>query len=231
MAQAHFLGLSTKRAPTVTDLVFEDLYDRVIKLELMPGTKLSEVEIAKQMDVSRQPVRDAFFRLSQLGFLLVRPQRATTVTPISERAVLQARFIRTAIELETIRTAATALTSAHLESLEGILDQQKEVLNPKKRVQFHLLDDEFHKTISDLSGHDYAWTLIRNTKAHMDRVRYLTLSYGAKTAYSEHLILLQALKENDVEAATSMIRLHLSRIIEDMPHIRKAHPEIQWEEK
>lgn len=231
VAQAHLLGQGNKRAPSVTDLVFEDLYDRVIKLELLPGTKLSEVEIATQMDVSRQPVRDAFFRLSQLGFLLVRPQRATTVTPISERAVLQARFIRTAMELETVRTASTVLTPGQLDSLERILEQQKAVLNPEDREKFHTLDDEFHKAICEFSGHDYAWTLIRNTKAHMDRVRYLTLSYRAKTAYSEHVTLLQALKEHDIDGATATIRMHLSRVVEDMPNIRKDHPEIQWEEK
>ena len=61
------------------------------------------------MGVSRQPVRDAFYRLSRLGFLTIWPQRATIVAPISERAVLQARFIRTAIELETVQAAARML--------------------------------------------------------------------------------------------------------------------------
>ena len=60
--------------PSVADHVFDELRREILTLELAPGTKLSEVEVATQMGVSRQPVRDAFYRLSKLGFLLIRPQ-------------------------------------------------------------------------------------------------------------------------------------------------------------
>ena len=91
--------------PSVADMVFDELHRQILSLDLLPGTKISEVEIAKAMGISRQPVRDAFYRLSKIGFLIIRPQRATTVSKISLHAVLQARFIRTAIELETARVA------------------------------------------------------------------------------------------------------------------------------
>lgn len=87
--------------PSVTDQIFDEMRRRILSLELPPGTKVSEVEVGKQMGVSRQPVRDAFYRLSQLGFLQIRPQRATTVSLISGEAVMRARFIRTAVEMET----------------------------------------------------------------------------------------------------------------------------------
>ena len=81
------------RPRTVTDQIFELLYERVVNLSLPPGAKLSEAEVAAQMGVSRQPVRDAFYRLSQLGFIQIRPQRATThpaagtTAPPSNRAL------------------------------------------------------------------------------------------------------------------------------------------------
>jgi DNA-binding GntR family transcriptional regulator len=81
------------------------LHSQILLLELPPGTKMSEVEVAKALGVSRQPVRDAFYRLSKLGFLSIRPQRATLVSQISSTAVLQARFVRNALEAETVRTA------------------------------------------------------------------------------------------------------------------------------
>ncbi|WP_429940999.1 GntR family transcriptional regulator [Agrobacterium vitis] len=110
--------LDVQRQPSVTEQVFELLYRQVVELELPPGAKLSEVDVAKQMGVSRQPVRDAFYRLSQQGFLMIRPQRATVVTHISERGVLQARFIRTALEMETVRAAADRLSEEQIEALE-----------------------------------------------------------------------------------------------------------------
>ena len=74
------LGL---RQPTTTDRIFDELYQRIITLDLPPGARMSEAEVSRALGVSRQPVRDAFWRLSKLGFLTVRPQRATTVSPSS----------------------------------------------------------------------------------------------------------------------------------------------------
>lgn len=121
------------RGPSVTDLVFDALYRQVVELKIEPGTKISEAEVSKLMGVSRQPVRDAFYRLSQLGFLLVRPQRATVVTHISPQAVCEAAFMRTAIELETVRAAALAMDSkecAELEALIGGADQSHRSRRP-----------------------------------------------------------------------------------------------------
>lgn len=116
------------RGPSVTDLVFDALYRQVVELKIEPGTKISEAEVSKLMGVSRQPVRDAFYRLSQLGFLLVRPQRATVVTHISPQAVCEAAFMRTAIELETVRAAALAMDSKECAELEALIEEQTKAI-------------------------------------------------------------------------------------------------------
>jgi DNA-binding GntR family transcriptional regulator len=81
-------NLEPLNRPSVADTVFDELHSQILLLELPPGTKMSEVEVAKALGVSRQPVRDAFYRLSKLGFLSIRPQRATLVSQISSTAVL-----------------------------------------------------------------------------------------------------------------------------------------------
>ena len=88
---------------SATDQVFDVLSKAIISFKLLPGAKISEVEVAKQLNVSRQPVRDAFFRLSKQGFILIRPQRATLITKISKQAGLDAVFIRTALETACIQ--------------------------------------------------------------------------------------------------------------------------------
>ena len=94
--------------PSISELVYEELYRRVVEHELTPGTKISEADVAQQLEVSRQPVRDAFSRLARLGFLVIRPQRATTIAPISVESVMQAKFIRSAIEIQTGRGSRIA---------------------------------------------------------------------------------------------------------------------------
>lgn len=76
---------------TTADVVFERLRDEIVSLELLPGTKLSEIDVAKRFDISRQPVSDAFSRLGNLELLLVRPQKATVVRGFSMERVAHAR--------------------------------------------------------------------------------------------------------------------------------------------
>lgn len=214
------------RTRSVTDQIFDLLYDRVVNLTLRPGARLSETEVATQMGVSRQPVRDAFYRLSQLGFIQIRPQRATIVTPISEEAVLQAYFIRAALEESCMRVAARRLTDDHLDALDEVLDAQAHAIESDDRAGFHALDDRFHHDLCTFAGLEFVWSLVRETKGHMDRARYLSLSYGADTAFAEHRLILDALRRRDADAAVAAIRQHLSRIEGIIARLRIDQPEV-----
>ncbi len=216
-------ALDMSRVPSVTDLVYAELYNRVVDLDLVPGTKLSEAEVAKRMGVSRQPVRDAFYRLSQQGFLLIRPQRATVVMPISIEAVHQARFIRTALELETVRAAMANMNAAAIGELEALIGEQEKAVRCDDRSGFHALDDAFHSRICEIAGHGHVWALIRDHKAHMDRVRYLSLENGAQLALDDHVGILEALRAGDEETAIVRMRGHLGRIAGIIAEIRAAH--------
>jgi len=221
MSMLQLQAIETKRAPSVTEQVFEELYQRVISLELPPGAKLSEVEVARHMGVSRQPVRDAFYRLSRLGLLTIRPQRATIVAPISERDVLQARFIRTAIEQETVQAAARSLGPRQLQRLQTLVQRQEAAVEAGDKLRFHALDDEFHRLMCELTDLSFAWSVIKEHKAHMDRVRYLSLAFGARSALDDHKEILAALQAHDPARAAEAMRVHLSRILAIIATIRK----------
>lgn len=208
-----------------TEQVFQTLYSAIITLELPPGTKVSEAEIAKRLGVSRQPVRDAFYRLSEQGVIRIRPQRATVITQISEQALLDARFIRTAIEVECIRAAAEKITDAGIAKLEKLLEQQTSAIESDERLDFHKYDDAFHHTICEIAGHPDAWKLIRQQKLHMDRVRYLSLALGAQSAFEDHKNILDCLIKRDGRTAEALVRLHLSKILQILEQVRNTHPE------
>ncbi len=219
------LTLDHNRPPSITDKVYEALYVRIMKLDLLPGSKLSEVDVANQLGVSRQPVRDAFYRLSQVRLLMIRPQRATVVTPISVEAVLEAMFVRTALELETVRAALPNLNALRLGELGELVTRQQVAVRSGDREGFHMLDDEFHLKICEIADHGHVWTLIQNHKAHMDRIRYLSLETGAQKALNDHAMILEALKQGDEVGALSHMRAHLSRIETIIGSIRAEHSE------
>ncbi|MEX1660883.1 GntR family transcriptional regulator [Thioclava sp. 15-R06ZXC-3] len=215
--------LDLNARPSVADQVFAELHRQILSLELAPGAKLSEVEVARQMGVSRQPVRDAFYRLSKQGFLLIRPQRATTVSLISSDAVMQASFIRTALEIETIRVATEALSEADLRALHDVLAEQRAAVEREDRIGFHRLDDQFHREICTRAGIGFTWELIAENKGHMDRVRMLSLSFASRDAFDDHEHIMAALEARNVEASTMAMRTHLARIRTQIHRIRADH--------
>ncbi|WP_232962256.1 GntR family transcriptional regulator [Paracoccus tegillarcae] len=199
--------------PSVADQVFNVLQQRILTLELPPLAKISETDIGKRMGVSRQPVREAFKRLERLGFLQIRPQSGSVVSLISEEAILRARFIRTALETQTTRAACEVLSAEDIAMLQAILDQQGVAVDSNDAPLFHKLDEDFHRGICRLSGHDYVWDLIQDHKAHMDRVRMLSLSSTSQQlALREHIVILAAIAARDSEAAAEAMTRHLSRI-------------------
>jgi DNA-binding GntR family transcriptional regulator len=207
--------------PTIADQVFKVLHDRILSLELPPETKISEAEVSAKMGVSRQPVREAFRRLANLGFLQIRPQSGTIVSLISEEAVLRARFIRLALEMHTCRTACHVISDEGLHALSNLIDQQKEAITENNRSRFHALDDAFHREICVQSGVGYVWDVISENKGHMDRVRMLTLDRSSQNyALNEHIAILDALSARSPDAAADAIDKHLSRILVQIDEIK-----------
>ncbi|MCB1758409.1 MAG: GntR family transcriptional regulator [Gammaproteobacteria bacterium] len=224
--QLNLLSQNQPKPLSITDRVYEELYHRIINLALPPGSKLSEAEVASQMGVSRQPVRDAFYRLSQAKLLMVRPQRATIVMPISEEAVHEAIFIRAALELETVRAAIPVMTRERIAELRENLKGQAAACDAGDSESFHTLDEEFHRQICAYSGHEQVWTLIQNNKAHMDRIRYLSLETGnARNAQQDHSAILDAIAAGDEERALEAMRGHIYRIAAIGSRIRNEYAE------
>ncbi len=220
-----FTKLAAIATANTTRQVFQTLYSAIIKLDLPPGTKVSEAVIAKDMGISRQPVRDAFYRLSEQGLLRIRPQRATVVTHISEQELLDAQFIRTAVEVECFHEAIEKISESDILGLNRLHEQQNAAIKKGKRFAFHELDDEFHRTISEIAGHPNAWQLIKRQKVHLDRVRYMSIEFGRHSAIDEHRRILDCLVKRDKSNGETQLRLHLSEVLQTLEHARATHPD------
>src|SRR5690606_12460740 len=83
--------------------LYRMLWDRIVRGDLVPGTRLSEVDIAAVYGTSRQPVREAFIKLAEASLIEVRPQRGSYVRRIDPAAVMSAQFVREAVEADIVR--------------------------------------------------------------------------------------------------------------------------------
>ncbi|MGI9490192.1 MAG: GntR family transcriptional regulator [Geminicoccaceae bacterium] len=212
---------------TATDVVFDQLQEEIVSLKLLPGTKLSEVEVARRFGVSRQPVRDAFNRLGNLDLLLIRPQRATEVRGFSMQRIGHARFVRLAVELEVIRHACSVWDDDRAAKLERNLGQQQQSIDSGDPETFHALDYQFHKLICELAGCPLAFETIEECKRKVDRLCVLSLGREneSTTLLEDHRLLAAALGNSVVEDATIIVRKHLNRLDDTITDIHRTHAE------
>lgn len=210
---------------TSSDIVFDELFGKITRLELLPGTKISETDVAKSFGFSRQPVREAFTRLANLNLLLVRPQRATVVRPFSRQLIANARFVRAAIELEVVRTAAAGRDTSVDAALKANLREQADTIAAEDVARFHELDYQFHKLLCASARQSFAFDIIAETKAQVDRLCTLALTSkdAMEVLYEDHQSLLQALFNGDAQEAEKVLRRHLDRLTPTIQAIYTTH--------
>lgn len=210
---------------TSADDVYDHLYGQIVSLRILPGTKMSEVEIARQFDVSRQPVREAFIRLGNLGLLLIRPQKATVVRKFSRKGIANARFVRTAIEIEMLRQACILADTRYHLKIEKNLTLQEQAIARDDADAFHELDYEYHRMLCQAADCEFAFQAIADNKAQVDRLCMLSLSNKdeMQVLLGDHREMFEALKNQDQERIVAAIRLHLGRLDATVEAIKAKH--------
>jgi DNA-binding GntR family transcriptional regulator len=205
-----------------------ELRSAIIDLTIRPGERLSEAEIAERYAVSRQPVREAFIGLARAGLVRVEPQRGTLVLKLSIRRMLDARFIREAIEMAIMRRACSQFEPHYLQTAQILIDEQGLAAEAGDHTAFRRLDAMFHATLAEGAGCLSAWRVIEAEKAHMDRVCTLTL-HSAETMrplVAQHRAILDAVIARDAPAAMAAVQTHLSEILAQAAGVESANAAI-----
>ena len=218
-------NLRTTERRTNVDSVFDYLYDEIVTMRLLPGTKITEAEVAKMFDISRQPVRDAFSRLENLDLLLIRPQKATEVKRFSSTAIKTARFVRAAVEAEVLRRAARLCGQEGAELLQSHLNDQKGAVKDNDYDRFRGLDYAFHQCFCTLGDVEFASNVIALNKAKVDRLCVLGLSRDERLEQllEDHMDIANKVSSNDEEGAVKAGMLHLSRLDSTINAIREEN--------
>ena len=212
------------RAATTAQQVHDWLYRCVLRGDLLPGTRLSETEIAAQVHLSRQPVREAFIRLAADGLAEVLPQRGTYIGRISMRAVLSARFIREAVESDLARHVAA--TRPDLTAMAAELTVQERCDVEGDVPGFIESDDRFHRAMALAADQGAVWQDLERLKAQMNRLRHLSMRvFDRSQTIAQHRAVLTALQAGDADGAEDAIRTHLRQMLTELPQMAAAHPD------
>ena len=217
-----------KRLPreTARDYAFRVIKDNIIRLELKPGSPVSENELAAELGLSRTPVRESLIALSKAKVIEITPQKRSVVAPIDETMVEEARFVRDVLECSVVCLACRSATKADILRLEENVKLQETYVQTGPLESIHELDDQFHKYLFAIAPKQQVYEMIQNLAIHFDRIRNLALNgIGDLDIVEDHRKILEAIRNRDEQQARQIMELHLNRCKVDSVSIREKYPQ------
>jgi DNA-binding GntR family transcriptional regulator len=212
------------------------LREAIVRLEIRPGDRISEQEIADAFGLSRHPVREALLQLRDTGLIQSLPRRGTQVLRISIAGVRAACLVREALECAAARRASAEGCPNALKAVRYCLALQRVAADGNDIEHFHRLDDEFHRLITVAAEFELAWKIVEEHKAQIDRIRYIKLQRAKaqdpsyRNLYDvnigEHERILEAIVDHQADEAEALVRHHTTKILGALPKLQADYPEM-----
>ena len=230
-------------APYVSrvDEVASQLREIVEKGQLLPGSRLpSEADLAGQLQISRNVLREAIKRLESIGLLSVRRGLGTFVgdgeslsattklvrsaIAISPRDVSKVAEFRRAIECDAVRQATVNATADDIDELQQIFDDFKAESDPVAVMEGDL---KFHLKIVEMADNALMSNVIHVIQdfIYAGMVHTRPVEHRVPFAGDQHLNILQAIRDRDPDQAEQAMRAHMDLLtarLEYVPDISKA---------
>ena len=204
----------TVQVSSVQEMVYRTLRDKIVSMELKPGTIISTQEIADSMSVSRTPVREAFIRLQREELLDVAPQRSTMVSKINMDRVYQERFIREALEIEAMQKFVEVATAESLNRMRRNIEKQYAAIAEQRYIDFLELDNAFHQAAFTETHEDLGRSIVQQMNGHYDRIMLISAWEGqiVSAAMQEHERYVDYIERKDTARARKLLRTHLQAL-------------------
>src|SRR4051794_2432420 len=141
------------RPQTLTDLVHSWIRNAIVTGVLVPGERITEANVAQQLDVSKTPVRESFLRLREIGLLEDDGRRGHRVVRSTQAAVDDALQLRLLLEPFVARTAAELADDESRSAIMAIAERCRQIaLEEQPEIAHQEADLEFHELIAATAG-------------------------------------------------------------------------------
>jgi DNA-binding GntR family transcriptional regulator len=201
-ASTPAVAAAIARVP-LRDQVHHAIVDRILRDDLKPGARISDTALARELGVSRTPIREALLRLEREGFLGADVGRGFFVKPLSVREMREVYSVLWTLEVLAMRTAAplTQERAAALVRINTALEAEQE---PARRID---LDVEWHRTLLETSDNEYLRTTIDSLKRVVRRYEYaymLNAGFVPASTRSHEQIVAMAMA-GDLDGAVRLL--------------------------
>ena len=196
---------------TLADRVYENLKQRILKQEFPCGERLNIAALAKDLNVSNTPVREAISRLEKVGLVKIVPYRGPFVRSLSRSETAEVYDVRISLEVLAARLAALHASAGDLVRLQERLEEYAKARSEGSVDEILQADLRFHEVVAQASGNR---TLIDMLSILADWT-LLFMQFGLPPSRTSspsgptHERILDAIRSGDKELAAETMREHL----------------------
>jgi len=207
------LGTSSDlRFRTKQEYVYQSLRGAILRGELPPGQRLVIDEIARRLEVSAIPIREALQSLQSEGLVVNSPHVGATVASISEDEVHEVFAIMEGLETVAVREAAAQLTDEQGRELAQIVADMDAAVDKREYERWAEMNGKLHRTIGEVARMPLLREMTDRALSRWERLRrhYFqgVLVPRVEQAQREHRELLAALLARDADGAEQVVRAH-----------------------
>jgi DNA-binding GntR family transcriptional regulator len=195
---------------SLTQMVYHTIREAIVSKQIVPGTPVSEASLARDLQVSKTPVREALLRLQSVGLIEPHGGRGVRVVSPSREIIEQAYEIRGVLESGAARMAAVRATTAQKQEVLDAASASLSAAESGDASGFVHWDGIFHLTVAESVRNPRLLTLVENALSLTSvlRQRDAPAKTDATTCARQHVAIAEAIIAGDSSEAAEVAAQH-----------------------
>jgi DNA-binding GntR family transcriptional regulator len=161
-------------------LVVPALREAIVEGVLAPGSRLSEVQVAKQLDVSRTPMREAFSQLEREGLVTIVPRVGAFVRSVTLRDVEEIYTVRAALECLAVQLASERITPLGTAQLDDVLGAMRGAVEADDAASYTDALDRFYTIVMTIADNRTLQATHASLIGPVRRLRRIAMARGGR---------------------------------------------------
>jgi DNA-binding GntR family transcriptional regulator len=182
----------------------------------LPGERLNEAVLAKELGVSRTPLREALNRLSMEGFLTFSANNGFYRKPLDVKEIFDLYEFRMHLELAGVRLSVERASDEQIARIEKFLTESAREEPSRTVDDLVTLDEQFHEMLMNVTGNVQMLNSLQNINARIQFVRWLDMTERRSETQSQHKQIIRALRNRDRRECERLISEHISRRLDQI---------------
>lgn len=210
---------------TQSEAAYRQIKEMILHMELLPGARIPEVQIASRLSISRTPIHDALRRLEAEGLVRIGANRGASVTQFTQEEIREIGTVRMVQDILAAQLAAYYASASDFDRLEQMADDCEAAASRGDIYGRIQTDMDFHLEITRLSGND---RLLRQQYALYQQIHLIQISQYTDIAHSlaqihHHRPLAAAIRNHDLVQAQRLICQHVQDFYRIDPYLLRCY--------